>query len=267
MIRDQSSFEQMALSRLLEITWEEFDKSLLSAGARFVLWGSFSDPTSLAESYLRVKGKDKLIDGRRTEKSRSTEENELVNAVNFAAEDVCEYLKWAKNNGGGQPILREALVSYCTAFEACLKNVAVVFLLAKSIGLDGIAFIPNKDFKRALKTANDFWRKRLEDSVVRPFRAKVFYQNFLVNENPSPDNYPFSLLLSEDTAWSNCWAAFDLRNAIVHQMGRLDEQATLGDTVFTPNQEIEIKPKHLSVVARSMRELIGPIGPHYLLNF
>lgn len=263
MVVDQRNFEQVTLSRLLEIAWDEFDKSLLSVGARFVLWGSFSDQSSLAESYFRAKGKVKLIDGRRTANSRSPEENQLVDLVNDAANDIAEYLKWAKNNGDGQPILREALVGYCIAFEACLKNVAVVFLLAKNVGLNGVAFIPNAEFKKAFKFVKDGWRK---SEVDGKFRGKVFYENFLINENPNPDQFPFSMHLDSDR-WSDCWAAFDLRNAIVHQMGRLDEQVTLGNTVFTPNREIEIKPKNLSVVANSMREVLSPLDPHYILLF
>jgi hypothetical protein len=254
---DQRNFEQVTVSRLLEIAWDEFDKSLLSVGARYVLWGSFSDESSLAESYFRAKGKVKLIDGRRTENSRTPEENHLVDLVNSAANDISEYLKWAKNNGNGQPILREALVGYCIAFEACLKNVAVAFLLAKSVGLNGVAFIPNGEFKKAFKSVKDGWRNAEIDGK---FRGKVFYENFLINENPKPDFFTFSMHLDSDH-WSDCWAAFDLRNAIVHQMGRLDEQVTLDDTVFSPNHEIEIKPKNLYVVANSMREVLGPLDP------
>jgi len=253
----------MALSHLLEVAWDEFDKSLLSVGARYVLWGSFSNESELVASYFETKGKSNLIDRRRTEKSRSVEENQLVNEVHLAASQISEYLNWARNQGGGQPILREALVSYCVAFEACLKNVAVAFNLAKTHpnGLDGVAYIPDAEFKQALKQIKQGWQ---HSNVSGQFRAKVFYSQYLIQTNPSVTRFPFGVDPADDD-WSNCWAAFDLRNAIVHQMARPSEQISLADTVFEIHREIELKPVHLRIVGESMRNVLGPLNPYYLL--
>jgi hypothetical protein len=259
---DFKGTEQMGLNHLLEIAWDEFDKSLLSAGSRFVLWGSFSTEGVLAASYLAAKGKSKLIDGRRTEKSRTSEENDLVEAVNIAAHDISTYVGWARNHGGGQPILREALVSYCVAFEAVLKNVALIFALAKSRpnGLDGVAFVPDNEFKRTLKLVKDGWKA---SNVSGQFRAKVFFTKFLNDGNPSPNRFLFDAEQDND-AWGDCWAAFDLRNAIVHQMARPSEQVTLAGTFFEIHREIELTPKHLRVVGESMRRVLSPLDPTYL---
>lgn len=252
----------MGLSHLLELAWDDFDKSLLSAGARFVLWGSFSTEEALAVRYLAAKGKSKLIDGRRTEASRTSEENDLVEAVNTAAHSINTYLAWARNHGGGQPILREALVSYCVAFEACLKNVAVVFALAKSRpnGVDGVAFVPDNEFKKALKLVKDGWKS---SNIEGQFRAKVFFTDFLIDSNPSPKRFPFGAEL-DSKAWDDCQVAFDLRNAIVHQMARPSEQLTLAETVFEIHREIELTLKHLRVVGESMKNVLSPLNPLYL---
>lgn len=253
--------EQMALSHLLDVAWDEFDKSLLSAGARFVLWGSVSSEEALATSYLVSKGKSKLTDGRRTEKSRTSEENDLVDAVNSAANDICTYVKWAKNHGGGQPILRDALVSYCVAFETCLKNVAVAFTLANARpnGLDGVAFIPDDEFKKTLKLVKDGWKS---SNISGQFRAKVFFTRFLVEGNPTPTRFSFGDA-PNDEAWNDCCAAFDLRNAIVHQMARPSEQLNIANTVFDTHREIELTAKHLRVVGDAMRTVLSPLDPIY----
>lgn len=259
---DLKGTEQMGLNHLLEIAWNEFENSLLSAGARFVLWGSFSTEGALAASYLKAKGKSKLIDGRRTEQSRTSEENDLVEAVNAAAHDINTYVDWARNHGGGQPILREALVSYCVAFESFLKNVALIFALAKSRpnGLDGVAFVPDDEFKKTLKQVKDGW-KMSNDSGQ--FRARVFFTKYLNDSNPSPKRFLFDVEKDKD-AWGDCQAAFDLRNAIVHQMARPSEQVTLAATVFKIHHEIELTPKHLSVVGKSMKRVLSPLDPLHL---
>ncbi len=260
---NEKKIEQLALSHLLDIAWDEFDKSLLSASARFVLWGSFSSESELVARYFAAKGNSKLIDGRRSEKSRTAEENNLVDAVNSAANDVNVYLKWARNHGGGQPILREALVSYCGAFEACLKNVAVAFTLANDCpkGLDGAVFIPDEEFKRALKLVKEGWKT---SGNPGQFRAQVFFNKFLLEGNPNQKRYSFNKE-PQIKDWEVCWAAFDLRNAIVHQMAIPTEQLTLANTVFESYRELELTPKHLRVVADSMRNVLSPLNPFILI--
>jgi hypothetical protein len=254
--------EQVALSRLLDIAWGDFDKSLLSAGARFVLWRSFSSKEALIANHLSARGKSNLLDGRRTEKSRTDEENNLIAAVDDAASEAIAYLDWARNHGGGQPILRESLVSYCFAFEGCLKNVAVAFALAETRPdkLKGIAFVPDEEFKNVLKKVKLDWKNC---GASGKFRARVFFDEFIFKRNPDIHRYPFYERTSDED-WEVCQAAFDLRNAIVHQMSRPTEQINLAGTIFDPHCEIELKMTHLRAARISMKKLLDSLDPEYI---
>lgn len=252
----QESPEQVALDRLLENAYEEFQQTLLSAGARFVLWGSFSNADVLVENYLRSKGKEQLLDKRRTSKSRTAEENELLDILNWAAQEAQDYVTWVRKRDA-QPILREILISYCSGFEACLKNISLVFGLAqkKRRGLDDQVFVPGDQFKSALQDVERAWGA---SGDYDRFRAQVFFEDHIAQKNPDPGRFVFSTC-TED--WDVCRAAFRLRNAIVHQLSRPTEQEVIGSDVFPARWEIDLKPASVKLVSESMSGILKPFGP------
>lgn len=258
--------EQLVLSRLLDIAYEDFQQSLLSASGHAVLWRSFSSVEDLTRNYLLTNGKSHLADRRKTERSWTEDERQLLTRVRAAAKDATIYLKWAVNEEGGQPILRNGLVSYCVAFENCLKAVALVFSLAdgRTEGLSKQVFVPSRKFARALNSVGESWKEA--GRFHRPsFRAKKFFENFLVVRNPDESRYHFDLVSERaQVNWKNCEAAFELRNAIVHQLARPSEQVELGERKFFANEKIEVTVGDLAIMSNSMKIILYPLDPNYL---
>lgn len=151
MASSQASVEQVALRHLLDNAYEDFKQSLHSAAARFVLWGSFKDSDELVNHYFSAKSRKDLTDGRRSSKSLTEQEMAFRNSVEIGAFEAFQYVSWARKHGG-QPILREMLIAYCTAFENCLKNIALVFALAniKKHGIEDQVFVPSEQFRKTL---------------------------------------------------------------------------------------------------------------------
>lgn len=257
---DSKRPEQVALSLLLESAHQEFEHAVKSIGPRFLLWGSFDSAEVLAENYFKAKKKNRLADGRRTARSFSSDESRLKRTVGIAAAQAWEYVEWA-NQLDRQPILRDCLVSYCAAFEACLKNVALVFKLAKKKprGISDQVFVPGDEFKRYLKEISDDWEKCGQDREA--FRFKAFFDQFICLVNPAPDLYPFPNSPDDNlTHWQICQAAVKLRNAVVHQLGRPSEQESIGDDVFPAMWEVELKARHLKLISESMQKVISPLS-------
>ena len=253
--------EQVALSHLLDNAYIEFKQSVHSAGARFVLWGSFKDAADLQKNYLSAKEKKQLSDARRNAKSLSENEVLLKAAVEAAAIEAEEYRSWARQHSA-QPILREMLVSYCSAFEACLKNVALVFSLAniKVQSLERQVFVPSDQFRKTLSDVKDKWRA---SGDADRSRAECFFSKHIAGCNP--DLKRFSFLPSDAHEWRTCHAAFLARNAIVHQLGRPSVQIVLADEVIHPGWEIDLSLKQLQAVKDAFHTILNPLDPFNLL--
>ena len=253
--------EQVDLRRIVELAHREFDKGLLSTNAKYLLWGSFSSADELVQRFLQAKGLDELADRRRTARTRTQQENDRLEWIEAYAAEAQDYVTWARENQG-QPILREALVTYCTLFEGCLKNVSLAFRLAaeKQRGLDDRVFIPGDQYRRALKAVKSEW---LNSASEGQSRARTFFRSHVLAKNPDPASYPASL--TEEVDWQRCDAAFHLRNAVVHQMSRPSLQVELGGSVFSPGWPIELRQKDLQVVESAMRSVMHQFGPFAIL--
>jgi hypothetical protein len=242
-----NAVEQVSLRLLFDNVREEFQQSLHSVAARFVLWGSFSDSFSLQNNYFEAKDKRQLIDRRRTEKSLTVDELYLKDLVAEYADEADKFRNWLvyKNR---QPLLNEMLISYCTAFEACLKNTALVFSLAKNNGMDYQVFVPSPEFKKFLKEIKKNWNSREADSSKS--RIISFFDDFIKIPNPLPGEFKF--LDTSSPQWAICAEAFKLRNAIVHQLGRPSEQLIIGNSVFSPAEPAELKAEDLELIRVAM---------------
>lgn len=258
---DKPRVEQVALSHVLDNAYEEFEFSVQSVSARFVLWGSFRDAADLQFNYFEAKDKKHLLDGRRTAKSLRAEELTLKEDVEFAAAEAEKYVAWVRKHGG-QPILREMLVSYCTAFENCLKNVALVFALAnkKTQGLNGQVFIPGDQYRNALHDIRDRWRAA--GSADRS-RAEQFFESEIQRVNVDSDRFKFLPINSPE--WDVCRAAYQARNALVHQLGRPSETIEIDGSPLPAGWEIQLTPKHLLAVQQAFKTILWPLDPLNLL--
>jgi hypothetical protein len=211
----------------------------------------------LQQNYFAAKDKKHLLDGRRSAKSFSTEEAALKATVEFGAAEAEEYIAWVRKHDG-QPILREMLISYCTAFENCLKNVALVFSLAnkKTQGLNGQVFVPGEQFRNALHDIDDRWRAA---GSAEAGRAEQFFDSEIQRINV--DSARFKFLPTNAFEWHACRAAFQARNALVHSLGRPFQTIEIDGTPLPAGWEIHLSPKQLSAVEGAFKKILWPLSP------
>jgi hypothetical protein len=244
--------EQIAIERLLDNAYETFDQQLLSISGTIVLWGSVGSSDELRDRYLSNKGKKTLLD--RRHRQTVDEENEWIDFDN-AARDAWDYLQWAKKHSG-QPIARESLIAYFTAFENCLKSIATAFLVAshgEAKRVDGQIFIPLLALNKARRKIGELWRSReYRDGP----KGKLFFENEIVQKNSFPSHYVFHPIGKD--IWDRIGAAYKVRNAIAHSMGLATDQFDFGGRSLYPGDEIEVEAKSLKTLAEDFRKLLNP---------
>ncbi len=245
-------FEQVAVQRLIDNAAEYFENSLMAINGRIVLWGSFEDSNQLSKRYLsrQVKVQPSV---HRTKTDQAAYKSTLTQA----AEDAASYRDWAKQHGT-QPILRECLVSYCTALENFLKALAIAFNIASSganvLGFNKLIFIPGTEFRNATKLIKDAWEKRLESRT--DIRAEIFHNAHIYGKHPISCGYVVESIDKE--IWKICAAAFQIRNAIVHGMARHHERIELGEYQFEAGQGIDLEANHLQHIQRAFKTFLSP---------
>lgn len=248
--------EQVALEHLIGNAYETFEKSLLSISGRVVLWGSFTDEKQLAERYFSSKGKTNLLDRRR---KLSEADLRFKEEIEYAANEALDYVKWVRARSG-QPILQESLVTYCAAFENCLKIIAVAFLLAEGGPRGGLRkqiYVPGPELKRARAAVDKAWGNSLNNEIPR---VQFFFEREIRNKNPDESRFEFPEVSAAN--WSICGSAFKLRNAILHSMGRLSEQIELGEEIFHPGWDVELSARSLRVTKDAFGTVLWPFGPY-----
>ena len=251
--------EQVALNRILELAFEEMHYGLMGANARIIVLRSFTTPEELEGNYLRAIGRTKLADRRRSQSTMESSDKRLLQSVQDAAFHAFEYAQWSIRAEDRQPVYRDVLASYCTSFESFWKNVAVVFKLAqlKKQGLEDQVFVPSDQFSRALAEVRSAW-----DSAPS-YRVLSFVQSEVVARNPAPSRFKLEELAdkSMQVHWVDCSSATILRNAVVHQLGRLSEQVSIGQTVHRAGWQVQLTLEDLEIIASSMRKLGGYLDP------
>ena len=244
--------EQIAVGLLLENASECFDHKLLSITGSIVLWGALGTSDELRDRYLTNKGKKELLDHRR----RQTVDEELEwIEVDNAARDAWNYLQWAKNDSG-QPISRDSLVNYFTAFENCLKSIATAFSVASSNQaeqIDGQFYVAPSILSKARRRIRNQWTSNeYGDSP----KGQLFFENEIVGKNPFPSRYVFHSL--NQGLWDRIGSVNKERNAIVHSMGLVTEQFDFDGLSLYPGDEIDVTAKALRVIAADFREVLDP---------
>ncbi len=249
--------EQVSLEYLVENAEDAFAKTVLSTRTKVILIGGFVDEAGAVKSYMaRTKPE---IDRR---KKLNASDSAYVGLVEEYAAAASEYVKWVRSEDG-QPVLREALVSYCTAFENCLKTIAVAFLLADGradASLNHQVLISSEDLRWARRSISKLWNEAAEGehSKVRNFfeaaiRKKRCAESYVELANEVPDG-----------DWDCCTAAFDVRNAIVHNLGVMRWTVTLGKLDLHAGWPVELNQPAVESVADALRNILAPFTLHKL---
>lgn len=254
--------EQVSAERLVGLAWSDFDKRMLSISALYVLWGGFSSEDELVQRYLAAKGESALLDKRRR---LTSEEEERVGNVRSWASEAARYRDWARGDAG-EPILRDAVVAYCAAFENALKSVALAFRLAGDKGGDvgSSHFIAPEELRTLRRDVSTGWVK---------LKAEDFFRQQIVARNPCPDRWPFRdpdphrplpNVWATAEHWSVVADAFRLRNSILHSNGYLSQQLEFGEIALHAGQATALNSIVLGRVRAAFRWLLEPINPDQL---
>lgn len=258
--------EQVPIMRLIENAWAEFDMRLLSIGALYVVWSSLTTSEDLVARYFATKGEAPLLD---RQKSLSAMERDRYECIERRAKDAIRYREWARQNEG-QPILRDALVSYCVAFESTLKAVATAFEYARiDGGANEQAYLQPEVHRRVVRDVERSWRNISERRATES-TAKAFFRTEVFAKNPNERRWAFNDADSEKYAeggssprqyWNVASEAFVLRNAIVHANGRLTQRVEIGKEQFYEREDIRLTFMTLDAVHTALRVILYPLSP------
>ena len=257
-IDPKASHEQFSPEIWVERAYRDFSMAMIATTAQLILIGGFENEQTAIKAYL--KRKHPGIDRRR--KLSQTDSN-LVEFIEDCGADTRKYVEWLRTEDG-QPLFRSAVVSYCEAFENCLKKIAVAFNLIEctsKIGGPAQIIVTSNDFKVARRRIEGYWKQATDQDEPR---VKVFFESCVRSSAP-PCSYPsLSKLISEET-WDTCGAAFQIRNKVLHTFGYVDRTIDLGSTTLHAGDTLELVLRDLRRVREAFDLVLSPFGlPHSL---
>lgn len=244
--------EQLAISKLIDVTVDDFEKSLDGCKFFFLAGHSLVEPKKLALKVAKDRGLN-LFDERRNLESLEIRKREYLENLIEASQS---YLGWIGERGF-QPLLRDLLVMQCVGFENLLKTLAVACELTKlSAGnLDKLIFVPSTEFRAAHNEINNRWdllAKRKTDQLSR-----VFIQQEIGTSKEVCSKYSGMGRLDFER-WGSTWQdAFRLRNAVVHSRSRPKNQIELGEEVFCPLDEAQITEQTVLAIDEAFRTVVS----------
>lgn len=239
--------EQLSLSRLIDVTVDDFDHSLKAWKFSLLALHSRVDPGQLAKLLVKSRGSP-ILDERRRLNSVDQRKRDYLDDLVEASTD---YSAWVCDREF-QPLLRDLLVSQCVGFENFLKTIGVASRLSSSVkNLGRLIFVPSDEFRQAHKAVNKTWKELTAEG-----RTRQFVEQFIVSNE---------VLRSEYSGWdrvnfehqSSVWdEVFKLRNAVVHSRARPGEQIEIGTEVFSPFDEAVITEHTLRYVDAAFRVVV-----------
>jgi len=244
--------EQITVSRLIEVSVEDFDYSLDGWKLHFLATYSQPSPRDLAKKFAKQK-RLRILDDRCALTEEEQGKRDYLENLIEASE---RYLSWLQNQSF-QPLKRSSLISQCVDFENLLKTVAVASVLSKEGrgGLERLLFVPSKDFRTAHKQVNSSWDRLAKNRT--PDRYRVFVEEFLISNQLFTAHYA-GLQRLDLNRWATIWEQiFQLRNALVHSRGRPVEQVEIGLEIFSPFDEAQVSESTLRVIDESFRAFSG----------
>ena len=270
---------------MIESAWNELKQRMLSQSALYVLWGSVTSAEDLTERYLTAKGERHLLDQRR---HLSESEKDRLENARASAQQAFEYLLWARGESG-DPMLRDIVVGYCTAFENALKSVALAFEVAHFHERQkGTVFIPAQDFSSLRRRVQKAWKNcsNFPDGST----AEQFFKAEILAKNPQPKRWVFKSVDDEGPPpvvssgagpglkykidaiqwlrknsskanWLTVGTAFKIRHKIVHQNGYIDERLEIADKSLFEGDDIQLDAAIVRRVHAAFLSLMDPIRP------
>ena len=254
---DTKGVEQVSLTFLVENAYNTFSNTLKSTSAKVLMLGGFDTKENAVRAYLLAIGKKHLTDQRK--KIVDPADQSFLDSVGRYAMDTKDYVQWVREEGG-VPVWQEAVVTYCSAFENCLKAIAIAFLLAernKTAGLSAQIYVPGPDLRFARKEIRKAWESSFSDEIPK---VQNFFHNYVCAKNPEASRYELPPQVTAEE-WENCAAAFQIRNAIVHDLGRLSQSLSIGAESFHANWLADISATTVTVIKRTFLKIMYPFEP------
>lgn len=240
--------EQLSLSRLIEVTVDDFDESLKAWKFFLLALHSNVHPNELARQLAKSRG-SRVLDRRRVLDGTEIEKRDYLEQM---AESATEYLSWIREREF-QPAIRNLMVAQCVGFENFLKTIGVASQLVVSSNgtMDKLIFVPSNDFRNAHKTINDWWNQRRESRVKSFIEKYVFGNEVLIEAYSGCQHLDINI-------WAPIWdEIFRLRNAIVHSRGRPSQQVEIGTEIFSPFDEALVTELTLKRVDEAFRVVVN----------
>ena len=239
--------EQLSLSRLIEVTVDDFDHSLKAWKFSLLALHSRVDPGHLAKLLVKSRGLPILDERRRLNSVDQRKRDYLDDLV----EASCDYSAWVCDREF-QPLLRDLLVSQCVGFENFLKTIGVASRLSSSVeNLGRLIFVPSDEFRQAHKAVNKSWKELAAEGRTRQFLEQFVVSNKVFRSEYSGWNRVN--LEHQSPIWDE---VFRLRNAVVHSRARPGEQIEIGKEIFSPFDEAVITEHTLRSLDGAFRVVV-----------
>ncbi len=231
---------------------------MVSAVALVVLWAAAADERALVDGFLRAKGPgwSEFSDRRR---KLSEEQRARLETVEAYAAEASEFYKKVKDEDW-QPVFKDVLIRYCAAFEHFLKSVALMLRIA-----DGD--VDRQLFPRHDEIDKKRSRVRTEWDESRRSGLESFVERSVLSYWPKSDEDQLRLRDFRE-ALVHCQdldAAFALRNALVHEGGRMRKDVDLGGVHYQVGDQAVVSLAVLSATKRAMNEVAYPMSRLWLI--
>lgn len=249
---DKVQFEQVSLEFIIENSYKNFEKSISSVKTKIFLINGFVDKDSAIKAAL--KRRKPQIDRRK--KLSDVDENYISLLEEYAA-DAEEYISWVRSENG-VPLYKDALVSYCTAFENCLKSIALAFFLAENeldANLSAQIIIPSEKLTRARREITKQWDEKYQGDLPK---VQNFFELTILGKRAANKYSNLTDGSVSEVDWQICSAAFQLRNIIVHNLGFINKQIDLGERSFHPAWPIELDKLDDALVRNTFLKILSP---------
>jgi hypothetical protein len=246
------SVEQISLESIVKRAYESFAMSLLATKTMTLLIGGFSNAAAAERDYLASRRPD--ID---LKQELSLEDSAFVSVVQEYALDADRYVAWVRERNG-IPFWESALIAYCRAFEHCLKSIAVALYLAgikSSPDLSALISVPSEELMRARRRIGRMWIFANSDIALPKIQS--FFETTIRAKMPQKSGIDLINEVAE-LDWDNASKAFQIRNAIVHNLGVMPQSLSLGGIEFHAGWPIVLTEKSVSEVRVSLEKILEP---------
>lgn len=201
--------------------------------------------------------------------SKSEKDRGFRSLLDYLEQNATEYCSWARSEDY-RPLFRESIVTVCVALESALKEIAVAVRLGFTVHETSdppFVFVPGKKLRDATKKVNRAWNSPRHDfealGKVCSFASLELYADLA----PFPRDYCVPELTADSEIVSVCKGAFELRNALVHNLGRPDHQIVIGEETFHPGFAADPRYLTLRTIQAAFTDLVAPFDKDDIRNF